>query len=730
MTFTNLAIGKKIAAGFGIILALLVAIVVIIYTGVSEIVDNADEMITSKKIDSILAQIESDHLKWVNELSALFIHDSVTEVGVETDDHKCGLGKWLYGEGHKEAEKVFPSIAPLLKKLEEPHYRLHVSAIKISEQYKWTEYIQAKKAQDSSMMDWNKVSEEFTNSLYSGMEKVIDPAKTKAEQTRNIDEMVYWGEVDMLMNEEIIAPFLLLRIQGLMLSKGDIEGQWSAFQSQLKKVVAGIKMWQKLTENQPELQAIIEMLEKHVSAFEVTSDNYHKAILAERVAMASINAAKNTFQTETLSVVETVQALMKDIRATAKKHVITDEAMLSAIDGTRHKVVILGMISIIVGILAAGFIIRAVTNPIKNVIELLKNIAEGAGDLTARLEVKTKDEIGEMAKLFNTFVGKLQGMIKDISAGIETLTSSSAELSTIAQQVSSGSMQTSTKANAVATAAEEMSSNMASVAAATEQASVNVNMVASSAEEMTATINEIAQTTEKTSSISTKAVSQAKSASQKMDALGAFAKEIGKVTEAITEISDQTNLLALNATIEAARAGEAGKGFAVVANEIKELSRQTASATQEIKAKIDSIQGSTVETVTEIEEISKVINQVNEMVTVIATAVQEQSATTREIAKNVEHASQGIQEVTENVAQSSTVSEEIARDISDVNQASTDISNSSSQVDSSAKDLSDLSEHLHKMVGRFKVEKDHSYGAIGAQSKPERRKSHFSMPSV
>ena len=112
-----LAIGKKIAAGFGIILALLVAIVVIIYTGVSGIVDNADEMITSKKIDSFLAQIESDHLKWVNELSALFIHDSVTEVDVETDDHKCGLGKGLYGEGRKEAEKVFPSIASLLKSL-------------------------------------------------------------------------------------------------------------------------------------------------------------------------------------------------------------------------------------------------------------------------------------------------------------------------------------------------------------------------------------------------------------------------------------------------------------------------------------------------------------------------------------------------------------------------------------------------------------------------------------
>jgi methyl-accepting chemotaxis protein len=188
-----------------------------------------------------------------------------------------------------------------------------------------------------------------------------------------------------------------------------------------------------------------------------------------------------------------------------------------------------------------------------------------------------------------------------------------------------------------------------------------------------------------------------------VDELGSAANEIGKVVETITEISEQVNLLALNATIEAARAGEAGRGFAVVANEIKDLAKQTAEATLEIKGKIGAIQGSTAETVTEIDQISKIINDVNEIVTIIATAVEEQSVTTKEIAGNVAQASQGIQEVNENVAQSSSVSAEIASDISGVNQSAGEISSSSAQVNLSAEELNRMGVKLNEMVGKFKV---------------------------
>jgi len=368
--------------------------------------------------------------------------------------------------------------------------------------------------------------------------------------------------------------------------------------------------------------------------------------------------------------------------------------------GKRIITVILG-ICVLLAIALAFVISRAIVKPIIRSADFAKKMSEG--DFTQILDIDQKDEVGILAEAMNTMVVNLGKMFKDITAGVETLFSSSTELSAISQQMSSGSEQTSGKANTLATAAEEMSSNMGSVAAATEEASTNVSMVATASEEMTATINEIAQNTEKARGITGEAVSQAKSASDKVNELGTAAQEIGKVTEAISDISEQVNLLALNATIEAARAGEAGKGFAVVANEIKELAKQTAEATSEIKNKIGGIQSSTEGTVTEIEQISKVINDVNEMVSTIATAVEEQSVTTKEIANNVLQASQGIQEVTENVAQSSTVAGEIAKDISDVNQAANEMTNSSSQVNMSAEEMSKLAEQLKEMVGQFKV---------------------------
>ena len=314
-----------------------------------------------------------------------------------------------------------------------------------------------------------------------------------------------------------------------------------------------------------------------------------------------------------------------------------------------------------------------------------------------------RDELDKLAAWVNTFITQVSKIIKNITDHSETLSHSSLDLSNLSGQMSKGAENMSGKSNAVATAAEEMSANINSVAAAMEQASTNINIVATAAEQMTATINEIAQNSGKARVITGEAVSQTRSASNKIEELGKAAQDVGKVTETITEISEQTNLLALNATIEAARAGDAGKGFAVVANEIKELARQTADATREIKANIEGIQGSTAGTVKEIEQISKVINDVNEIVSTIAAAVEEQSVTTNEIAGNVAQASQGIQEVNQNVAQSSVVSADIAKDIADVNQEANEISTSSSQVNLNATELSKLAEQLIKIVRKFKI---------------------------
>ena len=379
-----------------------------------------------------------------------------------------------------------------------------------------------------------------------------------------------------------------------------------------------------------------------------------------------------------------------------------DEAEAFApVSTLQHYILIVGIVGVLAIIGIALLFTRTITLPIRKGTDFAKEMSDG--DFTNTLDIDRKDEIGVLAGALNSMVSSLGAMIRELKTGVDTLSSSSTELSAISEQMSSGAVQTAGKSNTVATAAEEMSANMTSVAAATEQASTNVNMVAAASEEMTATISEIAENTEKARVITDKAVLEAKSASTTVDELGKAAREIGKVTESITEISEQTNLLALNATIEAARAGDAGKGFAVVANEIKELAKQTAEATDEIKRKIEGIQNSTDGTVKQIEQISTVINEVNEIVSIIATAVEEQSTTTKEIAGNVAQAAQGIQEVTENVNQSSTVAGEIAKDISNVNQASKEMSSSSSQVNVSAEQLSTLAEQLKQMTERFRV---------------------------
>lgn len=366
-------------------------------------------------------------------------------------------------------------------------------------------------------------------------------------------------------------------------------------------------------------------------------------------------------------------------------------------------------ISMVIGMVIGAsiiifFVANSVAGPVKRVVAGLRDAAEGEGDLTKRLEISSKDEVGELSECFNIFVEKVQRIIGEIHSNLSVLSDSATNLSGLSENLAAGSDDSSARSRTVAAAAEEMNANMNSVAAACEQASVNVNMVASATDEMSATVNEIAGNTAKARDVTAEAVTKTETASERMDELGTAAREISKVTETITEISEQTNLLALNATIEAARAGEAGKGFAVVANEIKELARQTASATLEIRQRIDAIQSSTSTTVSEMNDINVVINEVNEIVSTIASAVEEQSASTTEIATNVTQAAEGIGEVNENVAQSSTVSGEISQEISEVSAVADKIRADSTSVNQQSSDLLALAEQLKNTVNQFKLQ--------------------------
>ena len=366
-------------------------------------------------------------------------------------------------------------------------------------------------------------------------------------------------------------------------------------------------------------------------------------------------------------------------------------------------------IGLVIGAMGAVFfgaaITRSVVKPIRESVNFTELLAHGdfSTDIAEALRQRG-DEMGELARAFHGMTGNTRKLLQEVTGGVQTLASSATELSAVSSQTSHAVRSMSERTSTVAAAAEEASANTTSVAASMEQAATNLASVASATEEMSATIGEIASNSEKARAISDQATEQAQTISALMQQLGVAAREIGKVTETITDISSQTNLLALNATIEAARAGAAGKGFAVVENEIKELARQTATATEDIKAKIAGVQNSAGSAITDIEKISGVIKEVGQIVSSIAASIEEQAAVTKDVAGNIAQATTGVRDSNERIAQTATVSKSIARDMTAVNTAVGDIRQGGEQLAASTAELSKLAEQLKATAGHFKVD--------------------------
>ena len=351
----------------------------------------------------------------------------------------------------------------------------------------------------------------------------------------------------------------------------------------------------------------------------------------------------------------------------------------------------------------AAMVIRPLVLKMDGLMAEAEKLVDNFGDATAAAATK-KAELAQWimggvltvvmlgsAVMAWLLVWQLMDAIRRMIQITLVVSTSSEELSAVSAQVSSNTEETSAQANVVA--------------AASEQVSKNISTVATAAEEMSASIKEIAKNAQDASRVASRAVDVAKHTNETVSKLGVSSTEIGNVIKTINSIAEQTNLLALNATIEAARAGEAGKGFAVVANEVKELAKETAKATEDISGKINAIQGDTRGAVDAIEEIGKIISQINDIQTAIAGAVEEQTATTAEVGRNVAEASKGASEISINIG--------------GVAQAAMSTASGATQTRLSAGELAKVAQDLQRVVDSFGISERRKVPRLPGQERAE-----------
>ncbi len=342
---------------------------------------------------------------------------------------------------------------------------------------------------------------------------------------------------------------------------------------------------------------------------------------------------------------------------------------------------------------------RSITNPLRSTVAAFSKIA--AGDLTRRLPLESQDEIGELRQSANLMTDRLGAMMNSITECSKDLGLAAGQLSQTADTLTRGAEQTTRQSSTVAAAAEEMSVSMITMAESSTQMSENVNLVATSVEEMTAAISEVARSAEQAARVADEAAQLVQNTNQEISQLGQTADGIGQVIEVIRDIAEQTKLLALNATIEAARAGDAGKGFAVVATEVKDLARQTAEATNDIRQRVEGIQNSSGHAISAVNRISDVVTRVNDASRTIASAVEEQSITTKEISRNLVQAAAGAQTVCSSVSQTVTATREVSENIARVDQNARHTAEDAARTQNAGVLLAELSGRLGSMVEQF-----------------------------
>jgi methyl-accepting chemotaxis protein len=442
-----------------------------------------------------------------------------------------------------------------------------------------------------------------------------------------------------------------------------------SFKSLVKAFEDGHTQWQ-ATVTDPKMAALLQKVYEPGRAYLDVALNKYFPLLQQ----GQTPTADKVRSDEMGPLYDQHEAAMKEFTQFAAEQATAVESNTRAMVASR--IFTLAAVFLLAPALVVGFCIvigNGILTPLHATVAVLHEVS--VGNLTRRLEVIGKDEIAQMGIALNDTVDNLSRIMAEIGSDAKVLSDTSNELTTNSRELGNNSQQTTTQAAAVSSAAEEVSQNVQTVSTATD--------------EMSASIKEISKNASEAAEVASSAARLAGSTTATMTKLSESSAEIGNVVKVITSIAEQTNLLALNATIEAARAGEAGKGFAVVANEVKELAKETAKATEDISNKVEAIQNDAKGAVQAIEEITTVITRINDIQNTIASAVEEQTGTTNEISRNISETSRG--------------SSDIAGNITGVASAAKETQKSATASLQAAEELSKLAVRLGAVVSQFKL---------------------------
>ena len=528
----------------------------------------------------------------------------------------------------------------------------------------------------------------------SATQLVIYQERKKAQTQGNAQAVSQWDLIEKATYNHLFANTYKLQADANGYIADTSDENWSTFSQSLESLRQGVDEWLKIVTGEPKLEKLANRINDGIGDYEEFAD-------VVRAEAGRLQETEDLAQQAQISLGNVLHETLANTITKAKS-----DALESASRSHQSAVawsLVLTVASAVIGIILAMLFARSVTVPLNRLLDMLKDIAQGRGDLTRRLEVESADELGELAEGFNTFVDKIQDVVRKVHHNMTQLSAASTELAAVSDGLAAGADQMSANTEQVAAHSREVQTGMNEIAASTSQLSASIGTMASAVEEMTASVAEIAHNATSSAQTTGQAAGISETTGKAVAGLRQSATDIGKVVEVIVDIAEQTRLLALNATIEAARAGEAGKGFAVVAGEVKDLAGQTSNSTEDIRFMINTIQDNTVVAAEAIDNIVGVIRQANDLAQNIATAVEQQSATTNEIAQNLSQAAGAADDVSSNTSQAATIAAEMATGMHEVSQAAQSTARAAEQTRSSSRELSKMAEELKRLVDQFKV---------------------------